>query len=313
MKAIGMMIWFGMTCIGAHAVDEEMPGGFQIDTGLNRSRIHLSGKPRDSKPALDQPKTVDIDQAIQEHGADAIVYVVSTKKDSKAYPLSLLRWHPIVNDSIGGMGMVATYCTHSMTFIAFLKFGAKSPLSFAYSGLLFENNLLFYDRQTESLWSQLTMKSVSGKNRGTSLESLPSARLSLAQVKSKFPKIQVVSSKTGFEIDYRVNPDAEYETSDTFYFPIPTSLRNQPHLKSQALLLLPSQPSESQWIVPTPLEVLSKAEIKSLLKVNRLERFENGLDCPLQGMPQGTRCVRGARFALLTHYPDAKIIPLPTP
>ena len=49
----------------------------------------------------------------------------------------------------------------------------EQTLSFGVSGRLYHSNLLLYDRQTESLWSQITAEAVAGRLTGTKLDTVP--------------------------------------------------------------------------------------------------------------------------------------------
>ena len=85
------------------------------------------------------------------------------------------------------------------------------------SGLLYESNLLMYDRTNESLWSQSRGEAVVGEFLGTELELLPMQTLSFADVKANHPDALVLSRDTGHTRDYQRNPYAGYEDNDTLF------------------------------------------------------------------------------------------------
>lgn len=68
--------------------------------------------------------------------------------------------------------------------------------SFGVSGKLIRNVLVMYDRQTESLWSQLLGESVEGEMLGTSLEFLPAWHTTWSQWKEMHP--DTVALEKGF-------------------------------------------------------------------------------------------------------------------
>ena len=59
--------------------------------------------------------------------------------------------------------------------------------TFGVSGKLIRNVLVMYDRQTNSLWSQLLGKAVDGPLRGTELEFLPSFQTTWEDWKTRYP------------------------------------------------------------------------------------------------------------------------------
>jgi hypothetical protein len=81
---------------------------------------------------------------------------------------------------------------------------------FLVSGLLYRRNLLLYDRETESLWSQLLSQAVTGPLAGKSLNFLPAENTTWAAWRTAHPDTQVLSSTTGYQRDYRLDPYASY-------------------------------------------------------------------------------------------------------
>ena len=138
----------------------------------------LSGGPaKDGIPAIDRPRFVPASQASRtflDDGDRVMALVVNGKK--KVYPLKILNWHEIVNDSIGGRRVVVTFCPLCGTGMVFDAHAAGRPLNFGVSGLLYKSNVLLYDRQTESLWSQIKQEAVTGKLIGTRLQLIPSTQ-----------------------------------------------------------------------------------------------------------------------------------------
>lgn len=93
-------------------------------------------------------------------------------------------------------------------------------LEFGVSGLLYESNLVMYDRLTESLWSQSLGRSVAGNLAGTELEILPASFLTVGQLRESEPDALVLSEETGYERDYRQNPYAGYDESEQLIAPV---------------------------------------------------------------------------------------------
>ena len=78
------------------------------------------------------------------------------------------------------------------------------------SGLLYQRNLLLYDRETESLWSQLLSQAVTGPLAGKSLTVLPAENTTWGAWRMVHPSTQVLSSATGYKRDYGLDPYASY-------------------------------------------------------------------------------------------------------
>lgn len=202
--------------------------GFDITNALvNSSEIKKGGPARDGIPALNYPEFLTITEATFIHNSD-IVIGLNIKNESKAYPIKILNWHEIVNDSLANEPMVITYCPLCGTGMVFDSFVHGKTLTFGVSGLLYNSDVLLYDKQTESLWSQMMSQSISGKQKGQKLEILPSDLTTWGQWKQKHPNTLVLSDQTGFNRNYSRNPYLGYEDTDQIYFPVSTSSNKLP-------------------------------------------------------------------------------------
>lgn len=93
-------------------------------------------------------------------------------------------------------------------------------ISFGVSGRLYKSNVLFYDHQTESLWSQLMNQAVSGDMAGMRLEMLPAIRTDWKTWKKNNPDTLVLSTDTGYSRDYAVDPYEGYYRTAGIWFPV---------------------------------------------------------------------------------------------
>lgn len=145
-----------------------------------------------------------------------------------AYPVAILEWHPVVNDVIGKVPVVVTYCPYSRTPAVYRADPGGRPRQFAPLGLVVRDNLLVYDLQAASLWQQLTGRPVMGPDlsQGIHLELLASMLTSWqvwCRSGEKGQAVgQVVSFETGFYRPYRSERPfwAEADAS-RIHFPIP--------------------------------------------------------------------------------------------
>jgi hypothetical protein len=194
--------------------------GFDISKSLiPKDEILSGGPPRDGIPAILEPKFESAEKATWLNDDD-LVTGVNINGIQKAYPLRILVWHEAVNDEIGGMPILVSYCPLCGSALVFDRNANAQKLTFGISGLLYQSDVLFYDHQYESLWSQLEMKAVTGKKIGTDLVIVPSALATWKEWKDKYPNSLVLSRNTGFSRNYSRDPYGRYEESDLLMFPI---------------------------------------------------------------------------------------------
>jgi len=210
------------TALVSIQADARSVGSFVIDddnTLIPIDEIHSGGPPKDGIPAIDNPKFISADVATG-LTSDARVMGLEINGVAKAYPLSIMNWHEIVNDTFADKAVVVTYCPLCGSGVAFDADVGGALLKFGVSGLLYNSDVLLYDRRTESLWSQILSQAVAGKMIGKKLRMLPLLQTSWGEWKKLYPNTQVLSQNTGFSRDYKRNPYAGYETAEGIYFPI---------------------------------------------------------------------------------------------
>ena len=91
------------------------------------------------------PRFVDADQDdfLQ---PESPVIGLTLAGESRAYPISILNWHELVNDRFGDQPVLISYCPLCGTAMVFdARLDAK-PVAFGVSGLLYNSDLLLYDR-----------------------------------------------------------------------------------------------------------------------------------------------------------------------
>lgn len=209
--------------------------GFDLDDSLiDKSRILAGGPPRDGIPAIDQPHFVAPDKAAFLRPNDRILGI-AINGVSKAYPIKILNWHEIVNDSIGDVNYAITYCPLCGTGVAFSARVKGMPLNFGVSGLLYNSDVLLYDRQTESLWSQILSQAISGKMKGERLKRLPITHTRWSSWLKTHPDTRVMSEQTGYARDYDRNPYSGYEHSRAIYFSVSNKAPGDYHPKERVL------------------------------------------------------------------------------
>ncbi|MDX2506862.1 MAG: DUF3179 domain-containing protein [Gammaproteobacteria bacterium] len=208
--------------------------GFDLsDSLINVQEIHHGGPAKDGIPAIDRPIYISAAQATSLMPEDRILGL-SINGIAKAYPIKILNYHEIVNDFFHDQPVVITYCPLCGSGVAYSAHINNINTTFGVSGLLYNSDVLLYDRETESLWSQLLSKAISGKQKGTELDMLALTHTSWQDWHKQYPDTLVLSEKTGFNRDYAHSPYGGYEKSRSLYFPV-KRLNTQYHPKEYVI------------------------------------------------------------------------------
>ena len=135
----------------------------------------VSGGPgKDGIPPIDEPKFVSASEMDDQLKPEDKVFVLDYKGETKVYPQPVLVWHEIVNDEVAGDKLSITYCPLTGSTVAFKgRTPAGEPLTFGTTGSLVNSNLIMYDRETGSEWSQILGRSIAGRMRGEPLQEIP--------------------------------------------------------------------------------------------------------------------------------------------
>ena len=156
------------------------------------------GPPKDGIRSIDRPSFVSVREADRWLEDREPVAVVKVSEEVKAYPLSILIWHEIVNDEIGGLPVTVTFCPLCNTTIAFDRNFGGQVLEFGTTGQLRHSDLVMYDRQTETWWQQATGEGLVGEYAGERLTLIPATVMSWRDVKEQKGSARVLSRETGF-------------------------------------------------------------------------------------------------------------------
>jgi len=221
--------------LAALTVSAETKNGFELSEALiPETQIFRGGPEKGGIPAIDKPRFVSVRKARHMKNDDRVLGI-EIAGIARAYPIKILNWHEIVNDHIGREQFSITYCPLCGTGMAFSARVNQSKLDFGVSGLLYNSDVLLYDRQTESLWSQLMQKAVTGKYRGTKLTSIPLSHTTWVDWKTRHPKTSVLSTRTGAMRNYESNPYKGYAQSAHLFFPVYSKAPERFHPKEKVL------------------------------------------------------------------------------
>ncbi len=224
--------------------------GFDLSNlAAARERLIAAGFSKDGLVALTDPPTWTIDEVSQHRRDERVKYLVPTDRvvalrvgdEARAYPVDVLAWHQVVNDTLGGEPIVVTYDPLCDAAVVFSRRAADGAVfEFGVSGLLLNSNLVFYDRKPtpadESLWSQLLFRAISGPAAGDSLRLLPFELTSWEDWAARHPQTTVLAHQAQFAQLYK-RTYASYWGSDALRFPVsPMPPAGRP-LKSPCLAL----------------------------------------------------------------------------
>jgi hypothetical protein len=172
--------------------------------------IFSGGPPRDGIPAIDRPSFVSVtdtrDLAPQEP-----VISIEIRGEARAYPLRIMIWHEIVNDTVGDTPIAVTWCPLCNSSVVFERRAAGRILTFGTTGKLRNSDLVMYDRETESWWQQFDGECIVGTLLGTQLKFLAARVESIARFRERFPKGLVLMAPHPESRPYGINPYAGYD------------------------------------------------------------------------------------------------------
>ncbi|NJN26759.1 MAG: DUF3179 domain-containing protein [Cyclobacteriaceae bacterium] len=187
---------------------------------IPQDRVFDGGPGKDGIPALENPKLITVAEASYLSDND-LVLGYKNGSEVRAYPHSILDWHEIINDRVDDHAFAITYCPLTGTGIGWDRVIKGEETTFGVSGLLFNSNLLPYDRKTDSNWSQMRLDCVNGELIGTEIQTFNLIETTWASWKSMYPDTKVVSTSTGFNRNYGRYPYGDYKTNNSnLLFPV---------------------------------------------------------------------------------------------
>ncbi len=193
---------------------------------VNINYVRDGGPGKDGIPALEDPEVTHFKQRDyfdKEFYLDNKDLVVGIRVDTVviAYPHPILNWHEIVNHRANDTYFAVSFCPLTGTAVCWNRELEGGITTFGVSGLLYNNNVLPYDRATESFWSQIRNDCIYGDLIRTKSEVIPIVETTWETWKSMYPETWVLTNNTGYQWDYTYYPYGEYKTLDEMiYFPI---------------------------------------------------------------------------------------------
>jgi hypothetical protein len=192
--------------------------------------IISGGPPKDGIPAIDAPRFDTVTAGDRWLKAREPVILFQRGREARAYPLQILIWHEIVNDTVAGQPVAITFCPLCNTAIAFDRRLGGRVFDFGTTGKLRFSDLVMYDRQTESWWQQVTGEAIVGDLTGQRLTFLPAQIVSWDTFRQNLPQGKVLNRHTGHSRPYGRNPYTGYDdvNSSPFLYTGPRDPRLRP-------------------------------------------------------------------------------------
>ncbi len=220
-----------MLCISWSCEKDPLPyNAFQTVTPTDRwlvpkSKVIDAGPGQDGIPALEIPEKVPVTE-IDFLDENDLVIGINIGDGFFAYPHKILDWHEIINDNVNTNQYSINYCPLTGSGMAWNMLLTKEFSSFGVSGLLYNSNLIPYDRRSGSLWSQMLMKCINGEKIGEEPDMHPIIETTWSTWKKMYPQSKVVSLNTEFNRPYNSYPyiepltGADYRTDPFLIFPV---------------------------------------------------------------------------------------------
>lgn len=212
--SITLILGTGISTIPTAYADPFPKPGENWKTNFDKSSVPFEqilsgGPPKDGIPAIDEPKFIPVSEATVNDKDPVIGFEFNG--DARAYPLSILMWHEIANDVVGGHAFTVTFCPLCNAAIVFDAEFDGMRHDFGTTGRLRNSDLLMYDRQSESWWQQFSGEAIIGEQMGKSLTIMPSRLESFASFKKRFPDGKILVPNNPNLRNYGRNPYAGYD------------------------------------------------------------------------------------------------------
>ncbi len=197
------------------------------DDWLIDKKFIFSGSIKDGIKSIDKPNFIEAtskefidDNFYKSLSGEELVTAVQIGNEIHIYPQRILEYHEIVNDKIGDQYFTLSFCPFTGTSRAWNREFDGKIHEFGVSGLLYNNNLILYDRLTDSHWSQIFDMSVNGSLIGKKISTIQVWETKVADILSLEGRLKLLSTNTGIKYDYQYSVYGDYKNSDRISFPL---------------------------------------------------------------------------------------------
>ena len=212
------VLWITVLVFLLSCSNDNSAGPDSTSTGgtwlIPSNQIKDGGPGKDGIPALTNPPMISAAEVAYLNDNDLVI-AIKTDSEIRVYPHSILDWHEIINDGMGSTKYSITYCPLTGSGMAWNRVIDGQETTFGVSGLLYNTNLIPYDRATNSNWAQMKLQSVNGPNIGKDIGLFTIVETTWGFWKQLYPNSRVVSSNTGVysQSQYGRYPYGDYRTN----------------------------------------------------------------------------------------------------
>lgn len=169
--------------------------------------------------SIENPKFITVTNAVMMHDDDLVVGI-KIGDVVRCYPHRILDWHEMVNDKISDKKFTINYCPLTGSAMAWNRIVNGKETTFGVSGLLYNSNVIPYDRETGSHWSQMRMQCINGEFYKQKIEAFPIIETTWKTWKKLYPASEVLSFETGYNRDYELYPYFDYKETEDIMFEV---------------------------------------------------------------------------------------------
>jgi hypothetical protein len=187
---------------------------------VHPNEILSGGPPKDGIPSIDNPMYVTVEEADEWIRDNELVLAIDYNGVKRIYPLQILVWHEIINDTIAGDPILITYCPLCGSGIAFERKIDGREVEFGTSGKLYNSNLVMYDRLTDTYWTQIDGEAIVGELTGRKLTPVSIDTVTWREWKAVHPDSEILSQETGYSRSYGRDPYGSYYEDSFVMFPV---------------------------------------------------------------------------------------------
>ncbi|MFN8638313.1 MAG: DUF3179 domain-containing (seleno)protein [Dehalococcoidia bacterium] len=188
--------------------------------GVRPELVQWAGLRTGELPRLDEPRTATTESHGYLEDGD-VVYGLQAGGALAAYPARILAWHSVVQDRVGGVSVLVTYCGPCASASAFSPNVGGRALRFRDAGLWLDGRPLIVDEQTGSLWDAYSGRAVLGALAAAKVElpRLPLVTSRWQEWAADHPSTSVPALETGFVRDYSAASQQKRDASLAVRFP----------------------------------------------------------------------------------------------
>ncbi len=185
---------------------------------IPKSQIILRTTFENEIPPIDFPTFVDTDNT-SFLGDEDLILGVNVDGEYRAYPMAILNYHEVINDNFQESGIMISYSPFSATSAVWDR-GDMNGFSsnFSVSKYIYNSNHILYDQKTSSYWLPMYNKCVNGQLEGFNPKSYNVVETTWENWRKMFPNTKIISDKTGFNYNYKIDPFQKYKSNDSIEF-----------------------------------------------------------------------------------------------